>query len=83
MKEVWVLNFECVDFHDCNGVFSTKEKAIKAFKSHCERCEKNWSNPMILEEDDDWVLLEFCYQDNYTEKEQQLCFITKYEIDKI
>ena len=35
---VWVLSFGESDLAELNGVYSTKEKAIEAFKIHCEKC---------------------------------------------
>ena len=42
--KVWVLTFDDVNFWDCSGVFSTKEKALNAFQKHCERCSDIWLN---------------------------------------
>ena len=40
-SSVWVLEFDhlCTD---CNGVFSTKEKATEALYFHKNRCEDIW-----------------------------------------
>lgn len=37
--EVWVLSFGESNLADLNGVYSTKKKAIKAFKFLCEECK--------------------------------------------
>lgn len=80
--EVWTLIFENIDFADCNGVFSTKEKAIDAFNQHCERCNDIWHNPTIAENSEDWVLLEFYYHDEHCEG-NEACFIQKEILDEI
>ena len=37
--EVWVLSFGECDLAELNGVYSSKAKAIEAFKIHCEECK--------------------------------------------
>lgn len=62
--EVWTLVFMNWDFADCNGVFSTKEKALDAFFQHFKRNDNHWSEPVIEEDDGDWMLLNFQYHDD-------------------
>ena len=40
---VWMLVFEG-DCADCNGVYSSKEKAREALLSHYERCKDIWKD---------------------------------------
>lgn len=62
--KVWMLRFMNWDFADCNGVFSTKEKALDAFFQHLSRNSNHWFEPTIEEDDGDWMLLNFQYSDD-------------------
>lgn len=44
MQKVYVLEFSHSDLFDCQGVFSTFEKAKKAFTKDCQRCEGLWKD---------------------------------------
>lgn len=79
--KVWTLIFENTDFADCNGVFTTKEKAKSAFDAHAKDCEF-WLTPEIVEEGDDFMIIEFFYQDDDSEG-YELCYITAKVIDEI
>ena len=57
--KVWVLTFENVNFWDCNGVYSTKEKAIEALNRHYERCSDIWSNFDVDSEEETWI--SYCF----------------------
>ena len=35
--KVWMLIFDCCDFANFNGVFSTREKGIEAFFTLCKQ----------------------------------------------
>lgn len=80
--KVWMLIFDCCDFANFNGVFSTREKGIEAFFTLCKQNNKYWSNPWIEECDEDWVLLDFTYQDE-TSTIADFATLTKIELDKI
>ena len=81
--KVWTVIFDEVDFADLNGVFSTKEKAIKAVFAHAERCSDVWSNVRIVEDDEDWVLISFDYDDGeYQSIEEDVC-LTCHTLDEI
>lgn len=41
-QEVWCLKFAHSDLMDCDGVFTSKEKAVRALEHHCERCKDIW-----------------------------------------
>ena len=41
-KEIWLVNYGCVEFQDCNGVYSTREKAEAAVLADAERCSDIW-----------------------------------------
>lgn len=82
METIWLLTFDNIDFADCNGVFSTREKALDAFKTHCDRNPNLWSNPKVDEDSGNWLALSFHYHDDYYDNEE-LCWIEEMEIDKI
>lgn len=42
MTKVYVLEFSHPDLFDCNGVFSTFEKAKETFIKDCQRCTGIW-----------------------------------------
>lgn len=60
--KVWVLRFdrECAD---CDGVYSTKEKAINAFETHAKRCSDIWKDIEIIEDTDDFRTYDFKFDD--------------------
>ena len=63
--KVWILLFDDVNFWDCNGVFSTKEKAIESFNQHCERCSDIWLNVKKEDEGENWISFGFrCVTEN-------------------
>ena len=63
--KVWVLSFDDVNFDDCSGVFSTKERALAAFQKHCERCSDIWLDIEKEDEGENWVSFGFrCVTEN-------------------
>lgn len=60
--EVWVLRFDRV-CADCEGVYSTKEKAINAFETHAKRCHDIWKEIEIAEDSDNFRTYEFVIGD--------------------
>lgn len=78
MKEVWVLEFTG-DCCDCNGVYSTKEKAKAALLSHYTRCSDIWENFVCVDnEHDNYELYEFEIGEDLFSAS-----ISLYEIDKV
>lgn len=76
-NSVWVLEFDdlCAD---CNGVFSTEEKAIEALYIHKDRCEDIWLDFTMVDSDANCNLYRFTVNgvvENVT--------ISKYYIDEI
>lgn len=47
--EVYVLEYFPIDLADCNGVFTTYEKAKESFEEDCKRCANIWHNIDIEE----------------------------------
>lgn len=62
-QKVWMLTFEG-DCSDCNGVFSTREKAKAALMSHYERCKDIWSLFSQEVEEDTWETWSFKLPNN-------------------
>lgn len=59
---VWVVEYDYPDLKDCNGVFSTKEKALASINEDFERCKDIWRNRESIDEDEidsDWIIWEF------------------------
>lgn len=59
---VWVVEYDYADLKDCNGVFSTKEKALASINADFERCKDIWLNRESMDEDEidsDWMIWEF------------------------
>lgn len=59
---VWVVEYDYADLKDCNGVFSTKEKALASINADFERCKDIWCNRELMDEDEidsDWIIWEF------------------------
>ena len=59
---VWVVEYDYADLKDCNGVFSTKEKALASINADFERCKDIWLNRESMDEDEigsDWIIWEF------------------------
>lgn len=54
---VYTLNFDMVDLQDCNGVFTTFQKAVDALMYHYDRMKDGldwrWTKPE-LEAEADW-----------------------------
>lgn len=65
---VWVVEYNDPGFSDCNGVFSTREKAIASVLADAERCSDIWHNFELegTEEEariDDWFTYSFIFDD--------------------
>ena len=60
-KEVWLVNYECVEFQDGNGIYSTREKAEKAVLADAERCSDIWKAFECVSEEEDFSCYEFLY----------------------
>ena len=59
---VWVVEYDYVDLKDCNGVFSTKEKALASINADFENYKDIWTNRELIDEDEinsDWMTWEF------------------------
>ena len=41
---VWVVEYNNIELSDCNGIFSTLEKAISSVLKDAERCNDIWTN---------------------------------------
>ena len=76
-NSVWLLEFDnlCAD---CNGVFSTKQKAIEALYSHKDRCKDIWLGFVRIHSDADCDLYRFTVNDIV-----ENVAISKYYIDEI
>lgn len=85
---VWVLSFGECDLAELNGVYSTKEKAIEAFKIHCEEC-KEFIRNVECEGDEDLedssisYTFDFAGIPNMVETTGECATITKYVLDVI
>lgn len=62
-SKVWVVEYGYPDCADCNGVFSTREKALASIDADFERCKDFWFNRELVDDDDinsaDWIIWEF------------------------
>ena len=59
---VWVVEYDYADLKDCNGVFSTKEKALASINTDFENYKDIWTNRELIDEDEtnsDWITWEF------------------------
>ena len=59
---VWVVEYDYADLKDCNGVFSTKEKALASINTDFENYKDIWRNRELIDEDEinsDWITWEF------------------------
>lgn len=59
---VWVVEYDYADLKDCNGIFSTKEKALASINADFERCKDIWFNRELMDEDEigsDWTAWKF------------------------
>lgn len=58
---VWVVEYDYPDLKDCNGVFSTKEKALASINADFENYKDIWRNRELIDEDkiSDWIIWEF------------------------
>ena len=58
---VWVVEYDYPDLKDCNGVFSTKEKALASINTDFENYKDIWTNRELIDEDknSDWITWEF------------------------
>ena len=65
MMKLWMVTFDNADLEDCNGVYSTKEKAFNAVDKHFERMEDDgkytcsWDNRDIEYEDEECKIESF------------------------
>lgn len=51
-KTVYVLEYYPIDLAECNGVFSTYEKAKQCFEEDYARCQDIWQKMEIGEDDE-------------------------------
>ena len=59
---VWAVEYNYADLKDCNGVFSTKEKALASINADFENYKDIWTNRELIDEDEinsDWIIWEF------------------------
>ena len=58
---VWVVEYDYADLKDCNGVFSTKEKALASINVDFENYKDIWTNRELIDEDkiSDRIIWEF------------------------
>ena len=58
---VWVVEYDYADLKDCNGVFSTKEKALASINTDFENYKDIWTNRELIDEDkiSDRIIWEF------------------------
>lgn len=61
-KEIWVVEYNNIELCDCNGVFSTFEKAVSSVLEDAERCNNIWTNFHLSCDDFDNEF--FCYSFN-------------------
>lgn len=87
--KIWVLSFgECDLAEELNGVYSTKAKAVEAFKHHCEEC-KDFIFDVECEGEEDLEDTSISYTFNFagipglTETTGECATITKYTLDEI
>lgn len=86
--EVWVLSFGECDLADLNGVYSTKKKAIEAFKFQCEECKEFMFNVECegdedLEDSNVSYTFDFAGIPDLVETTGECATITKYILDAI
>lgn len=43
-KQVWIVRHSHPDLFDCEGVYTTRKKALKAIDEDFERCSDIWLN---------------------------------------
>lgn len=80
-KKVWALTFSPLDFADCNGIFSSMEKAEDAFWEHINRNIENWRNLQLEATDnEEWAVYTFEFD---SKSEQVYVEIQPYFIDEI
>ena len=64
-EKVWVVEYGEPDFHDCNGVFSSRTKALAHVLEDYARCFDCWTGLEVeescLDEDRGWLCLSFQY----------------------
>lgn len=85
---VWVLSFGECDLAELNGVYSTKEKAVEAFKIHCEECKAFIQNVGCegeedLEDGNVSYTFDFAGIPGIVETTGECATITKYVLDAI
>lgn len=73
--KVWVVRFSD-GLSDCDGVFSTEEKANAQFQSSYARCNDIWKNMELAQQGDNWKIYRFvCFN------VERYCMIYETEID--
>ena len=58
-EDVWVVEYNCPDFSDCNGVFATEEGARESIENDFARCSDIWHDIEMREDDEDWKTWNF------------------------
>lgn len=71
-KEVWLVNYGCVEFQDCNGIYSTREKAEDAVLKDAERCSDIWKDFTCVSNEEDFTCYEFTYDGPHKEEIEEL-----------
>ena len=62
---IWVVEYENLNFSDCNGIFSTREKATASLMEDVKRCSDIWSNFKCEYFSDDWGIYTFNCQNDF------------------
>lgn len=60
-KEVWVKEYGSIEFRDCNGVFSSRDKAEESVWEDANRCSDIWKDMSCVSEEDNFSCYEFEY----------------------
>ena len=63
-EKVWVVEYDEPDFHDCNGVFSSREKALAHVIEDYARCNGDWTRLEVEDNqlDNGWIIMSFAFK---------------------
>lgn len=62
---VWVVEYRNSNFSDCNGVFSTWEKATASVMEDVKRCSDIWFDFKCEDFSEDWSIYTFNCRDDF------------------
>ena len=58
-KKIWVVEYGDADLFDCNGVFTSKEKALKSVNEDFKRCSDIWIDKELEYASKDYICYTF------------------------